>query len=279
MKDYRVTAETRRLMEDMISGRHPVKDAEGNEYYVRYNENTEELEEIPAPGLRPLTDGQKAEALGLAAGLRPQGFGALDIATDWLDRKTGGHLASLDADLQRSAESAGLGGWNKAAGFASELGGNVLGAGMAGKAAFEAARPFYNAYQIGRAYDRLQKDPFQGSGRDVITRMKNHNSENVMLQRGEAIMGENGKVISHGSRLQRATGTKRNYGLNKAIYKHDVPREQVTKIPRYIRRSPVEVSERMQDVYDFKGADGNYRIVVSPTKNGKTVSSIYKIER
>ena len=44
MKDYRVTAETRRLMEDMISGRHPVKDAEGNEYYVRYNENTEELE-------------------------------------------------------------------------------------------------------------------------------------------------------------------------------------------------------------------------------------------
>ena len=62
MKDYRVTAETRRLMEDMISGRHPVKDAEGNEYYVRYNENTEELEEIPAPGLRPLTDGQKAEA-------------------------------------------------------------------------------------------------------------------------------------------------------------------------------------------------------------------------
>ena len=156
MSEYK-KSETRRLLEDMISGRHPVKDAEGNEYYVRYNENTEELEEIPAPGLRPLTDGQKAEASELAAGLRPQGFGALDIAkeglkgfgqgvvsglgrvasgatfgaTDWLDRKTGGHLASLDADLQRSAESAGLGGWNKAAGFASELGGNVLGAGGA----------------------------------------------------------------------------------------------------------------------------------------------------
>ena len=108
-------------------------------------------------GLRPLTGSQKAEAAGLAAGLRPQGFGALDIAkegvkgfgqgvvsglgrvaggatlgaTDWLDRKTGGHLASLDADLQRSAESAGLGGWNKAAKFASELGGNIQGAGGA----------------------------------------------------------------------------------------------------------------------------------------------------
>ena len=108
-------------------------------------------------GLRPLTGSQKAEAAGLAAGLRPQGFGALEIAgeglkgfgqgvvsglgrvsggatlgaTDWLDRKTGGHLASLDADLQRSAESAGLGGWNKAAKFASELGGNIQGAGGA----------------------------------------------------------------------------------------------------------------------------------------------------
>ena len=108
-------------------------------------------------GLRPLTESQKAEAAGLAAGLRPQGFGALDIAkegvkgfgqgvvsglgrvaggatlgaTDWLDRKTGGHLASLDADLQRSAEGAGLGGWNKAAKFASELGGNIQGAGGA----------------------------------------------------------------------------------------------------------------------------------------------------
>ena len=108
-------------------------------------------------GLRPLTESQKAEAAGLAAGLRPQGFGALDIAkegvkgfgqgvvsglgrvaggatlgaTDWLDRKMGSHLASLDADLQRSAESAGLGGWNKAAKFASELGGNIQGAGGA----------------------------------------------------------------------------------------------------------------------------------------------------
>lgn len=108
-------------------------------------------------GLKPLTDSQKAEAAGLAAGLRPRGFGALEIAgeglkgfgqgvvsglgrvasgatlgaTDWLDRKTGGHLASLDADLQRSAESAGLGGWNKAAKFASELGGNMQGAGGA----------------------------------------------------------------------------------------------------------------------------------------------------
>ena len=135
----------------------PVRGSDGREYYVRYNDNREELEEVPPPELRPLTEKDKAETARLSSGLRPQGIGAWEIAgeglkgfgqgvvsglgrvsggatlgaTDWLDRKTGGYLASLDADLQRSAESAGLGGWNKAAKFASELGGNIQGAGGA----------------------------------------------------------------------------------------------------------------------------------------------------
>ena len=116
---------------------------------MRYNDNREELEEVPPPELRPLTEKDKAKALWLASGLRPQGIGAWEIAgeglkgfgqgvvsglgrvaggatlgaTDCLDRKAGSHLASLDADLQRSAESSGLGGWNKAAKFASERNG------------------------------------------------------------------------------------------------------------------------------------------------------------
>lgn len=135
----------------------PVRGSDGREYYVRYNDNREELEEVPPPELRPLTEKDKAETARLSSGLRPQGIGAWEIAgeglkgfgqgvvsglgrvsggatlgaTDWLDRKTGGHLASLDADLQRSAESSGLGGWNKAAKFAFELGGNIQGAGGA----------------------------------------------------------------------------------------------------------------------------------------------------
>ena len=156
MSDYK-KSETRQILEEIYSGKYPVKRDDGREYYVRYNDNREELEEVPPPELRPLTESQKAEALRLSAGFRPQGIGVWKIAgeglkgfgqgvvsglgrvsggatlgaTDWLDRKTGGHLASLDADLQRLAESAGLGGWNKAAKFASELGGNIQGAGGA----------------------------------------------------------------------------------------------------------------------------------------------------
>ena len=156
MSDYK-KSETRQIQEEIYSGKYPVRGSDGREYYVRYNDNREELEEVPPPELRPLTEKDKAETARLSSGLRPQGFGAWEIAgeglkgfgqgvvsglgrvaggatlgaTDWLDRKTGGHLASLDADLQRSAESSGLGGWNKAAKFASELGGNIQGAGGA----------------------------------------------------------------------------------------------------------------------------------------------------
>ena len=156
MSDYK-KSETRQILEGIYSGIHPVRGSDGREYHVRYNDNREELEEVPPPELRPLTEKDKAKALWLASGLRPQGIGALDVAkeglkgfgqgvvsglgrvaggatlgaTDWLDRKAGSHLASLDADLQRSAESSGLGGWNKAAKFASELGGNIQGAGGA----------------------------------------------------------------------------------------------------------------------------------------------------
>lgn len=126
-----------------------------NDYWQRF-EKVQPAEE-PAFSLKPLTAQEREKAAALAKVQRPQGFGAWGIAkeglkglgqglvsglgrvasgatlgaTDWLDRKTGGHLASLDADLQRSAESAGLGGWNKAARFASELGGNMQGAGGA----------------------------------------------------------------------------------------------------------------------------------------------------
>ena len=62
----------------------PVRGSDGREYYVRYNDGKEELEEVPLPELRPLTEKDKAKALRLSAGFRPQGIGVWKIAGEGL---------------------------------------------------------------------------------------------------------------------------------------------------------------------------------------------------
>ena len=85
-----------------------------------------------------------------------------------------------------------------------------------------------------------------------------------MLQRGEAIPDNMGNPIVYGNDLKRATGTYRNYGLDKGIYKHGISREDAQKIPRIIKEQPVEVSPRGQNIYVVKGKNGNFEIVTSP---------------
>ena len=141
---------------------------------------------------------------------------------------------------------------------------------------FGSLRKPYNVWQIGRAYDKLSKNPYIGSGKDVITKMKNHKGETVLLQRGEAIPGEGGKTIVYGRELKRATGTERNYGLNKAIYKHGMTREQVKEIPYNIKTEPVEVSGRGQDIYQTYMGQDKIKTVASKYGKQKTISSLYK---
>ena len=157
-----------------------------------------------------------------------------------------------------------------------EVGGSLLWGGLLplGK-----LRVPYNSWQIGRAYDRLKENPFKGSGKDVITKMKNHNGENVLLQRGEAIKGEEGRVITFGKRLKRETGTERNFGLNKAIYKHGMDKKQAMDLPKNIKKTPIETSPRGQDIYRVITEDGEVRVVVSPYEGSKTVSSIHKYNK
>ncbi len=87
MSDYKKT-ETRQILEEIFSGQRPVRRADGSEYYVRYNDSKEELEEVSPPELRPLTESQKAEAAGLAAGLRPQKTFGEYLAGNIADRKS-----------------------------------------------------------------------------------------------------------------------------------------------------------------------------------------------
>ena len=144
------------------------------------------------------------------------------------------------------------------------------------KSGLNQANMAYNVYKIGKKYDQLVDDPFIGDGTDVIARMKNHNGEPVILQRGEAIRGPNGEVITRGRTLQRETGTERNFGLDKIIYKHEMPRNEITQIPRYIKQNqPVEISQRGQNVYVIRKPDGEIRIITTPRGSYSTVSSMY----
>jgi hypothetical protein len=110
------------------------------------------------PELTPLSDEQKAkpkgdysdgvaiESLkglgkGILGGLSRVASGATFGATDWLDRRLGGNITALNEDLQQSADDAGLGGWNKLANFAADVGGNIKGAG--GKLAIKIADKGY----------------------------------------------------------------------------------------------------------------------------------------
>jgi len=139
--------------------------------------------------------------------------------------------------------------------------------------------PKYNLWQIGRGYDRLIKNPYQGKGSDIITTMKNHNGEKVWLQRGEAIMGENGQPIVSGGLLKSSTGSKRNYGLNKIIYKHGMTKEEAQMIPYNIRKQPVEISPRGQDIYETYMGQDKLRTIASPVGKYKTIASFYKDTR
>ena len=198
--------------------------------------------------------------------------GGLDYLGDKLgfDSRMNGYLDSLPESerAQREALTDLL-----------EFGGAALPVGTAIKAGVRVLRVPYNAWQIGKAYDKLRKDPFIGNGKDVIAKMKDHNGKNVLLQRGEVIRGRDGSIKVSGNDLLRETGTKRNFGLNKAIYKHNITKEQATKIPRYIRDNPVETNQYGQSVYEIKRPDGNFRIVTSSKDADKILSSMYKIER
>ena len=133
----------------------------------------------------------------------------------------------------------------------------------------------YNGYKIGKKYDQLTDNPFQGNGTDVVARMKNHNGEPVVLQRGEAIQGPNGRVIVHGGALKSKTGTKQNFGLDKFIYRHNISRADAQQIPRIVQKKPFETNEFGQNVYIVRNPNGTLRVITSPTSNGSTVASMY----
>ena len=72
------------------------------------------------------------------------------------------------------------------------------------------------------------------------------------------------------------TGTKRNTGLDKMIYRHNISREEAQQIPHIIRNEPVETNARGQNVYYTKGPNGDIRTVTSSIEDENNVATMYK---
>ena len=209
---------------------------------------------------------------GMNRAINGMTFGGLDYLGNKLgfDSQMNDYLNLKDGSSRNLAQKAGN---------LAEYGGGLLSGGAIGAAGYEPANMMYQGYKIGKVYDRLSQNPFSGNGTDVIAKMKNHNGEPVVLQRGEAILGENGNVVVHGKALGRETGTFQNYGLDKGIYRHSISRADAKRIPNIIRQNPVETNKFGQNVYMLRGDNSNLKVVTSPTNNGTTVSSMYYPKR
>lgn len=111
--------------------------------------------------------------------------------------------------------------------------------------------------------------------------MKMRNQPPVDLQRGEAIIDEYGNLITSGSTLKKATGTKKNYGLLKLKLKHNMSKEDLQQIPKIIRKNkPIEISEFGQKIYRIPNPKGNDIILaLSPQGNKYVVVSMYELDK
>lgn len=205
---------------------------------------------------------------GMNRTINGMSFGGLD----WLGNKFGFDSQMNEYLNLKDEQNRNL---TRMAGSAAELGGAALTGKALATTGYNQANMMYNGYKIGKNYDKLRENPYQGNAQDVIARMKNHNGEPVVLQRGEAIPGTNGEVIVHGKTLGRETGTIQNFGLDKGIYRHGINRADAQRIPRAIQQTPIQTNDYGQHVYITRGAKGELKIVTSPTNRGTTVSSIY----
>ena len=192
---------------------------------------------------------------------------------DYLGNKLGIDT-QMNNYLQNQA-AAGMGNIVQTVGNMAELGGNILPYLVGGAVVSGPINVAYNGYKIGKAYDRLQQNPYQGQGSDVIARMRNHAGEPVVLQRGEAIPDNMGNPIVYGRDLKRATGTYRNYGLDKGIYKHGISREDAQKIPKIINNNPAETNSYGQNIYLVRSKNGVLRVVTSPQNGDNIIASMY----
>ena len=149
---------------------------------------------------------------------------------------------------------------------------------VAGRKLGESVSVLKNTYDIGKQYDHLLKDPLRGQATDVITKIRVQGEEPVFLRRGAAMIDDTGRVVTSGRTLSKTTGTSRNYGLNKIIYKHDITKDEARQIPQILRQyEPSEINPMGQKIYVVDdGAEAPLVIATSSMPEGRNIVSMYR---
>lgn len=152
----------------------------------------------------------------------------------------------------------------------------------AGKAAAKTAVSQYDRYQFGQAYKKVYKELLEKTpenakkirAEEIMATAHKLSGESTHIQRGAAAYTADGKLITQGKQLQRATGgaTKNNYGITKAIGTHNMSEADLKALPDILRKyEPVEITDSGKWVYITTGKNGKIRYTVTAPKriNGK----------
>ncbi len=155
--------------------------------------------------------------------------------------------------------------------------GPALKAFKAGKTATTTAINKYEQQQFSQAYKKvynelLEKAP--GDAEEIMATVHKLFGKNTHIQRGAAAYTADGKLITQGRKLRKATEGKveRNYGLTKAIGTHNMSKADIKALPDILRKyKPVEITDRGQYIYEILGENGKTRKIVTSLReiNGK----------
>lgn len=146
-----------------------------------------------------------------------------------------------------------------------------------GKVAAKTAVRQYDRYQFGQAYKKVYKELLKknpGEAEEIMATAHKLSGESTHIQRGAAAYTADGKLITQGAELKKATqgATKRNYGLTKEIGLHNMSEADVKALPDVLRKyEPIEITDSGKWVYEVTGENGKTRRIITALKeiNGK----------
>lgn len=122
-------------------------------------------------------------------------------------------------------------------------------------------------------WEEVKYKPLEGTreGKDeALVKLLAGGIKEYIINRGAAIKDpKTGDIIVQGPELAKATGTNRNFGFSKMIFKHGITAEEAQLLPEIVRDyNPI--TEGKDTVFRIpKDENHNYRIVFKENKDGE----------